>query len=133
MVDPSSDGRTGLLVDGQWIERNLHPTWEPGPLLRLIVEYGNVVVQLQVGPPRRLGRGSVGSDRRIARRRRVAGHGQCGIDLLLLTRIGSSLDPSADGGQTFMTVHIAGVAHHVTRAVRGRPQAEGHDQGSQRA
>jgi hypothetical protein len=76
MVDPSSDDSTGLLVDGQWIERNVHQTWEPGPLLRLIVEYGNVVVQLQVGAPRGwLGRGSVGSDRRIPRRRRVAGRG----------------------------------------------------------
>jgi hypothetical protein len=44
------DGRTGLLIDGQWIERNGQQTWEPGTLLRLIVEYGDVVVQLQVDP-----------------------------------------------------------------------------------
>jgi hypothetical protein len=49
-VPVGSDGRTGLLIDGQWIERNGQQTWEPGTLLRLIVEYGNIVVQLQVDP-----------------------------------------------------------------------------------
>jgi hypothetical protein len=49
-VPVGSDGRSGLLIDGQWIERNGQQTWEPGTLLRLIVEYGNVVVQLQVDP-----------------------------------------------------------------------------------
>jgi hypothetical protein len=49
-VPVGSDGRTGLLIDGQWVERNGQQTWELGTLLRLIVEYGNIVVQLQVDP-----------------------------------------------------------------------------------
>jgi hypothetical protein len=49
-VTIGSDGRTGLLIDGEWVERNGQQTWEPGTLLRLIVEYGDVVVQLQVDP-----------------------------------------------------------------------------------
>jgi Putative zinc-finger len=44
------DGRTGLLIDGQWVELNGQQTWQTGTLLRLIVEYGDVVVQLQVDP-----------------------------------------------------------------------------------
>jgi hypothetical protein len=44
------DGRTGLLIDGQWVELNGQQTWQSGTLLRLIVEYGDVVVQLQVDP-----------------------------------------------------------------------------------
>jgi Putative zinc-finger len=49
-VPVGSDGRTGLLIDGQWVDRNGQQTWEDGTLLRLIVEYGDVVVQLQVDP-----------------------------------------------------------------------------------
>jgi hypothetical protein len=49
-VPIGGDGRTGLLIDGQWVERNGQQTWEYGTLLRLIVEYGDVVVQLQVDP-----------------------------------------------------------------------------------
>jgi len=49
-VSVGNDGRTGLLIDGSWVEHDGQQTWEPGTLLRLIVEYGEVVVQLQVDP-----------------------------------------------------------------------------------
>jgi hypothetical protein len=49
-VSVGADGHTGLLIEGRWAEANGQQTWETGTLLRLIVEYGDVVVQLQVDP-----------------------------------------------------------------------------------
>jgi Putative zinc-finger len=49
-VPVGGDGHTGLLIDGRWAERDNQQVWEPGTLLRLIVESGNIVVQLQVDP-----------------------------------------------------------------------------------
>jgi Putative zinc-finger len=49
-VPVGNGGLTGLLIDGRWVERDNQQAWEPGTLLRLIVEYGDMVVQLQVDP-----------------------------------------------------------------------------------
>ncbi len=41
---------TGLLIDGRWGERDGRQVWEPGTMLRLIVEDGDLVFQLQADP-----------------------------------------------------------------------------------
>ncbi len=41
---------TGLLIDGRWGERDGRQVWEPGTMLRLIVEDGDFVFQLQADP-----------------------------------------------------------------------------------
>lgn len=43
-------GGTGLLIDGRWVDRPEGRSWRPGTMLRLIVERGDVVLQLQVDP-----------------------------------------------------------------------------------
>lgn len=46
---PVGDG-TGLLIDGRWGERDGQQVWESGAMLRLIVEDGDLVFQLQADP-----------------------------------------------------------------------------------
>lgn len=41
---------TGLLIDGRWGERDGRQVWESGTMLRLIVEDGDLVFQLQADP-----------------------------------------------------------------------------------
>lgn len=41
---------TGLLIDGRWGERDGKEVWEPGTMLRLIVEDEDLVFQLQADP-----------------------------------------------------------------------------------
>lgn len=41
---------SGLFIDGRWVERDGRPTWERGMLVRLIVEDGDLVFQLQADP-----------------------------------------------------------------------------------
>jgi len=43
-------GRTGLLIDGEWVTRDGQQTWQRGTLLRLIVEDGDLVIQLEADP-----------------------------------------------------------------------------------
>jgi hypothetical protein len=43
-------GRMGLLIDGLWEQRDGRWTWSTGTLLRLIVEDGDLVIQLQADP-----------------------------------------------------------------------------------
>lgn len=42
--------RQGLFVDGRWVERDDRRAWERGTMVRLIVEDGDLVVQLQADP-----------------------------------------------------------------------------------
>lgn len=44
-------GRDALLIDGSWQERDGQSVWVPGSLLRLILEDGDLVIQLE-GEPR---------------------------------------------------------------------------------
>jgi len=43
-------GRTGLLIEGSWEERDGRWTWTAGTLLRLVVEDGDIVIQLHTDP-----------------------------------------------------------------------------------
>ncbi|MDP9374806.1 MAG: hypothetical protein M3Q65_20630, partial [Chloroflexota bacterium] len=43
-------GGTGLFIDGRWVERDGGRTWERGTLVRLIIEDGDLVLQLAVDP-----------------------------------------------------------------------------------
>lgn len=46
---PVGDG-TGLLIDGRWSVHDGQQVWEPGTMLRLIIEDGDLVFQLQADP-----------------------------------------------------------------------------------
>lgn len=43
-------GDTGLFIDGHWVARGGQQVWERGTLARLIVEDGDLVIQLQADP-----------------------------------------------------------------------------------
>jgi anti-sigma factor RsiW len=47
---PVGDAGSGLFIDGKWVEQAGQQMWERGTLVRLIVERGDVVVQLQADP-----------------------------------------------------------------------------------
>ena len=63
---PMGEGGTGLFIDGKWVDEGGQQVWQRGTLVRLIVERGDIVVQLQADP-------------------------QGGWDADLLTRAGASL------------------------------------------
>jgi anti-sigma factor RsiW len=47
---PVGDSGTGLFIDGQWVDEGGQQVWQRGTLVRLIVERGDIVVQLQADP-----------------------------------------------------------------------------------
>jgi hypothetical protein len=49
-VPVGDTGTTGLFIDGRWVERGGEQVWERGTLVRLIVERGDLVMQLQADP-----------------------------------------------------------------------------------
>jgi hypothetical protein len=49
-VSVDGAGTTGLLIDGRWVEHGGEQVWERGTLVRLVVERGELVVQLQADP-----------------------------------------------------------------------------------
>ena len=49
-VPLGDSGATALFIHGQWVEQDGQQVWERGTLVRLIVERGELVVQLQADP-----------------------------------------------------------------------------------
>ena len=49
-VPLGDSGSSGWFIDGQWVEQSGQQVWQRGTLARLIVERGELVVQLQADP-----------------------------------------------------------------------------------